>query len=95
MMLSTLSLERNVRAQKSPSKGQSNDNACSLYRAINGSPAENLSKIIELMGGIEKIIGEDHIVVIKPNVQWWNQGAPDLWGSQSVCRPGNGSSGWF
>ena len=78
MMLSALSFGRDVRAQKSPSKRQSNVVACSLYRAINGSPAENLSKVIELMGGIEKIIGEDDIVVIKPNVQWWNQGAPNL-----------------
>jgi hypothetical protein len=30
------------------------------------------------MGGIEKIIGSDDVVVIKPNVQWWNQGAPNL-----------------
>ena len=30
------------------------------------------------MGGIEKLIGADDIVVIKPNVQWWNQGAPNI-----------------
>ena len=50
----------------------------SVYRALNGSPSENLSTVIKLLGGIEKIIGEDDVVVIKPNVQWWNQGASNL-----------------
>ncbi|MGQ9638322.1 MAG: DUF362 domain-containing protein [Thermodesulfobacteriota bacterium] len=49
-----------------------------IFRSINGTPLENLTKVIELMDGIEKIIGEDDIVMIKPNVQWWNQGAPNL-----------------
>jgi hypothetical protein len=30
------------------------------------------------MGGVEKIIGPDDVVVIKPNAQWWNQGTPNL-----------------
>ena len=51
---------------------------CTLYRAVNGPPDTNLIKVIELMGGIEKIIGPDDVVLIKPNVQWWNQGAPNL-----------------
>ena len=49
-----------------------------IYRSINGTPSENLTEVIELMGGIEKIIGENDVVVIKPNVQWWNQGATNL-----------------
>ena len=49
-----------------------------VYRALNGGPAVNLQKVIDLIGGIEGIIGADDIVVIKPNVQWWNQGAPNL-----------------
>lgn len=48
------------------------------YRAVNGKPATNLAKVIEMMGGIENLIGADDVVVIKPNVQWWNQGAPNL-----------------
>ena len=51
---------------------------CTLYRAVNGSPPINLTKVIELMGGIKKITGADDVVLIKPNVQWWNQGAPNL-----------------
>ena len=49
-----------------------------LYRALNGNPAGNISKIVEMMGGIQEIVGVDDVVVIKPNVQWWNQGAPNL-----------------
>ncbi len=52
--------------------------SCSLYRVVNGTPESNIVKVIDIMGGIEKIIGADDIVVIKPNVQWWNQGAPNL-----------------
>ena len=54
------------------------NHSCNLYRALNGKPEINLSKVIEMMGGIESIIGPYDIVVIKPNVQWWNQGAPNL-----------------
>ncbi len=49
-----------------------------VYRCLNGSPADNISRVVELMGGIDTIFGIDDIVVIKPNVQWWNQGAPNL-----------------
>jgi hypothetical protein len=52
MMFSALSLGSDVRAQKSPSKRQGDNVACNLYRAINnGSPADNLSKVIDMMGG--------------------------------------------
>lgn len=51
---------------------------CKIFRAVNGKPDQNMAKVIELMGGIENLIGRNDIVVIKPNVQWWNQGAPNL-----------------
>ena len=38
-----------------------------------------------MKGGIEKIIGAGDIVVIKPNVQWWNQVAPNLSAIKNVC----------
>lgn len=64
-----------------------------VYRSVNGSPTENISKIIDLMGGIEQLFGRDDIVVMKPNVQWWNQGAPniaalDTFISMIMARPG-------
>lgn len=49
-----------------------------VYRSINGSSSENMKKVLELIGGIETIIGLNDIVIIKPNVQWWNQGAPNI-----------------
>lgn len=55
-----------------------NDPSCTLYRAINGTPSENMIQLILLMGGIESMVGTDDIVLIKPNAQWWNQGAPNL-----------------
>lgn len=52
--------------------------SCTLYRAVNGSPSANMTRLITMMGGIESIVEPDDIVLIKPNVQWWNQGAPNL-----------------
>ena len=49
-----------------------------VYRAVNGTPAENIDRVLELAGGIDRIVGADDVVVVKPNVQWWNQGAPNL-----------------
>jgi len=54
------------------------DPLCTVYRTVNGSPAENVRKVVEMMGGIAKLFGEDDIVLIKPNAQWWNQGATNL-----------------
>ncbi|MCP4650120.1 MAG: DUF362 domain-containing protein [PVC group bacterium] len=45
-----------------------------IYHAQNGTPEQNTAKVIEMMGGIERSIGKEDIVVIKPNAQWWNQG---------------------
>ena len=49
-----------------------------IYRAINGTPSENMRQAVALKGGIESIVGKNDIVIIKPNVQWWNQGAPNI-----------------
>ena len=73
-----LALRPDALADTSVPRKHTKDPSLTLYRAVNGSPAMNLAKVIEMMGGIEKIIGMDDIVVIKPNVQWWNQGAPNL-----------------
>jgi len=49
-----------------------------VYRSVNGTPAENLEKVLSLAGGVERIVCPDDVVILKPNVQWWNQGAPNL-----------------
>ena len=54
------------------------DVSAKVFRALNGSPADNVRKVLELLGGVEALIGDRDVVVIKPNVQWWNQGAPNI-----------------
>jgi len=49
-----------------------------IFLSRNGSPQQNVEKVIEMMGGIEKFIGKQDIVVLKPNMQWWNQGRTNL-----------------
>jgi uncharacterized protein (DUF362 family) len=73
-----LAFGRNIIASNNILPKQTKDHVVDLYRSINGTPAKNLIKLIEMMGGIEEIIGPDDVVVIKPNVQWWNQGVPNL-----------------
>jgi hypothetical protein len=52
--------------------------ACTLYRVCNGTPEKAMFKLVDLMGGIGSLFGTEDVIVIKPNVQWWNQGAPNL-----------------
>ena len=59
-------------------KQTSNNPIVTVYRVVNGNPKTNLERVVDLQGGIEKIIGAYDVVVIKPNVQWWNQGAPNI-----------------
>lgn len=55
-----------------------NEPISKIYISKNGTPQENIAKVIEMMGGIEKFIGKDDIVILKPNCQWWNQGRTNL-----------------
>ncbi len=55
-----------------------------IFIAKNGSPAQNVAKVIEMKyGGIENLIGLDDVVVINPNGQWVRQG-----GSNCACCMG-------
>ena len=55
-----------------------------VFVAKNGTPAENVAKVIGMRyGGIENVIGQDDVVVINPNGQWPNQG-----GSNCACCMG-------
>ena len=40
-----------------------------IYESKNGTPEQNMAKVLEMLGGIETIIGKDDIVVVKPNAQ--------------------------
>jgi uncharacterized protein (DUF362 family) len=65
-------------ANAMPTKKTDSNTTDTIYRSVNGSPEENMSRVIELIGGIERFVGPDDVVVIKPNVQWWNHGVPNL-----------------
>jgi len=72
-------LFRNIKPAIASDRGSknkpTNDNGVSIiYEAKNGTPEQNVKKVIEMMGGIETIIGKEDIVILKPNAQWWNQG---------------------
>ena len=55
-----------------------------VYVAKNGTPVENITKVIDMrFGGIEHLIGHDDAVIINPNGQWPNQG-----GSNCACCMG-------
>jgi hypothetical protein len=49
-----------------------------VFRAVNGSPADNLEKVLALMDGVDALFGPDDILILKPNLQWFNQGAPNI-----------------
>ena len=38
-----------------------------IFVAKNGTPQENVARVIEMMGGIEKFIGINDIVILKPS----------------------------
>ncbi|MBN1696442.1 MAG: DUF362 domain-containing protein [Spirochaetales bacterium] len=70
--------EKLLRSQTSiPGKNYLSSKA-TVYRSVNGSPAQNCEKVIELLGGIACLFGEHDVILCKPNVQWWNQGAPNI-----------------
>ena len=57
-----------------PPLGVDEDGLSHVYMSRNGTPEQNVQKVVEMMGGVEKFVGPKDIVVLKPNAQWWNQG---------------------
>jgi hypothetical protein len=49
-----------------------------VFRVANGSPAAMMDKLLSLMGGVETLFDARDIILIKPNLQWFNQGAPNI-----------------
>jgi hypothetical protein len=49
-----------------------------VFRAVNGSPSENMDKVLSMLGGIDTLFDAEDVVFIKPNLQWFNQGAPNI-----------------
>lgn len=49
---------------------QTNVNRSSVFIARNGTPEQNMKKIVEMIGGIHRIIESNAVVILKPNCQW-------------------------
>ncbi|MFZ5516567.1 MAG: DUF362 domain-containing protein [Candidatus Zhuqueibacterota bacterium] len=45
-----------------------------IFVARGRTPEQNIACVIDMMGGIGKIIGKDDIVILKPNAQWRGHG---------------------
>lgn len=77
MLANTMNMigDKNKRYEENPAASKIGEHAKSyIYICKNGTPEENVAKVIELMGGIEKVVGQNDIVIIKPNAQWNNHG---------------------
>ena len=91
--LGALWLPRRLRAHVRRPQVSTDKAAATVYRAVNGRPAENVAKVLDLMGGVARLFGPDDVVVIKPNIQWTDQGVPNLQAVQGLvalifARPG-------
>jgi hypothetical protein len=66
------------RRPKGSGPKEKKDTMAKVFRAVNGSPAENIDKVLAMMGGPESLFGDQDVVIVKPNLQWYNQGAPNI-----------------
>jgi hypothetical protein len=63
-----------------------------IYMAQGAPPAANVDAVLDKIG-IEKIVGEDDVVIVKVAAQWWNQGMTNVAAARRVierilARPG-------
>ncbi|HEU4535409.1 MAG TPA: hypothetical protein VFS00_14875, partial [Polyangiaceae bacterium] len=49
-----------------------------LYVARGAPPADNVDAVFAKLGGVEKVVGADDVVIIKVSAQWWNQGMTNV-----------------
>ena len=49
-----------------------------LYVARGGDPAANVDTLLAHLGGIERIVGQNDVVLIKVSAQWWNHGMTNV-----------------
>lgn len=45
-----------------------------IFVAQGGTPAENVDRVLDKLGGIGTVVGKDDLVIVKISAQWWNQG---------------------
>lgn len=61
------------------------DEARTVYTASGAPPAGNVDAIFDKIG-IEKVVGEDDVVIIKVAAQWWNQGMTNVAAAKRVIE---------
>jgi hypothetical protein len=49
-----------------------------LYVARGESPSANVDSVLGKLGGIQKVVGETDVVLVKVSAQWWNQGMTNV-----------------
>ena len=64
-----------------------------VYVAKGGTPGDNVDGVMTKLGGVDKFVGTDDVVIIKVSAQWWNQGMTNVAAAKRVIehvleRPG-------
>lgn len=49
-----------------------------LYVSQGKGPSGNVDAVVEKLGGIERLVGADDVVIIKVSAQWWNIGMTNV-----------------
>lgn len=49
-----------------------------VYVARGEGPAANVERALSKLGGVEKLVGVDDVVLVKVSAQWWNQGMTNV-----------------
>jgi len=49
-----------------------------LWMARGNTPAGNIDSVVDKIGGFQKIVGQEDLVIVKVSAQWWNQGMTNV-----------------
>jgi hypothetical protein len=46
--------------------------------AQGGTPAANVDTVLAKLGGLDRVVGSEDVVIVKVSAQWWNQGMTNV-----------------
>ncbi len=49
-----------------------------IHVARGGTPGENIDQVLAKIGGMQKVVGANDVVIVKVSAQWWNQGMTNV-----------------
>lgn len=61
------------------------DERRTVYTASGKPPADNVDAVLDKVG-IENVVGEDDVVIVKVSAQWWNQGMTNVAAARRVIE---------